>query len=642
MKEVNTKYFLTEDFIEKILGKEGPLSKKPFFEYRKEQIKLGAFFGEILEGKGILLAEAGTGTGKSLAYLIPAIALKQRVVIATSTKALQDQLADKDVPLANEILNQKATYIKIKGKANYLCLFYFDRFRRNPFFKDPSETDYYSIVEKWATSTKTGEKEELKELPEEIDFWNQINIRQERCLFSKCPFFEDCFLFRLKRNAEKADIIITNHHILFADCSLKAKNVNASVLPSFNNLIIDEAHEAENAATTFFGVTVSKKMFEEWVFDCMREIPRKNHHKKKDFLNEEIEKFFSSFANVFEKRKLDKKEISSAEKNLTPMISSLFNFHSSLEKKISEDIFIGLYERLENLRKSLSFIIEEETRDYVKIIEKRNSNVVLSAYPIRVGNLLREHLVSKMKSLILTSATLSINNSFEYISKRLGISDDCHKVQIESSFKFDKQGLFYIPDSFPDPNTEEFLTYAIATIKKLVNFSKGRAFVLCTSIKNMKSIYENLRLDTKFPVLIQGDMPKGELIRNFKKSGNAILVATYSFWQGVDVQGDTLSLVILDKIPFASPSEPLVEARILDLMEKGEDPFNLYQLPMAAMILKQGMGRLIRSRTDKGIVACLDSRLITKEYGKRILRSVPPFPITHSLDLVKCFFEQLK
>lgn len=635
-------YLLTEAFIEKILGKNGPLSTKPFYEYRKEQIKLGSVFGEILEGKGVMLAEAGTGTGKSLAYLLPAIALKQRVVIATRTKALQDQLADKDVPLAIEILKQKTTYIKIKGKANYLCLFYYDRFRRNPLFKDPSETDYYSIVENWATTTKTGEKGELSELPEDIDFWSQINVRQERCLLSKCPFFEDCFLFRLKKNAEKADIIITNHHILFADCALKAKNVNASVLPSFNNLIIDEAHEAEDSATTFFGVTVSRRMVEEWIFDCLREIPKEKHHKKKSAIIEEVDKFFSSFTDVSERRKLSKEEISVAENNLTSMISSLFNFHSSLEKKIPEDIFIGLYDRLENIRESLSFIIEEEARDYVKSIEKRNSNVVLSASPINVGNLIRENLVLKMKSLILTSATLSLNDSFDYISKRLGINADFHTIKIESPFDFSRQGLFYIPDSFPDPNSEEFLPSAIATIKKLIDFSNGRAFVLCTSIKNMKGIYESLKNDTKFPIFIQGDMPKGALLKEFRHNGNAILVATSSFWQGVDVQGEALSLVILDKIPFASPSEPLVEARLQELKEKGEDPFNLYQLPMAAMILKQGMGRLIRSKTDKGVVACLDCRLITKGYGKRILKSVPPFPVTHSLDLVKSFFDKLK
>lgn len=639
---MNSNFFLTEEFIEKVLGKNGPLSKMPFYEYRKEQIRLASLFGELLEGKGIMLAEAGTGTGKSLAYLIPAIALKQRVVIATRTKALQDQLADKDLPLAMEILKQKATYIKIKGKANYLCLFYYDRFRRNPLFKDPSETDFYSIVEKWATTTKTGEKGELSQLPEEIDFWNQINIRQERCLLSKCPFFEECFLFRLKRNAEKADIIITNHHILFADCSLKAKNVSASVLPSFNNLIIDEAHEAEDSATTFFGVSVSKRMIEEWIFDCLREIPREKHQRKKSALAQEVERFFSSFAEISERRKLTKEEISLAANNLTPMISSLSNFHSSLEKKIPEDIFIGLYERLENIRESLSFIIEEETRDYVKSVEKRNSNVVLSASPINVGNLIRETLVSKMKSLILTSATLSVNDSFDYISKRLGINADFHSIKIESPFDFRSQGLFFIPDSFPDPNSEEFLPNAIATIKNLIDFSNGRAFILCTSIKNMKAIYESLKNDTKFPIFIQGDMPKGALLKEFREKGNAILVATSSFWQGVDVQGEALSLVVLDKIPFASPSEPLVEARLQELKEKGEDPFNLYQLPMAAMILKQGMGRLIRSKTDKGVVACLDSRLVTKGYGKRMLKSLPPFPVTHSLDLVKSFFSRLK
>ncbi len=641
MREKNAEYFLTESFFEKFLGKEGPLSKKPFYEYRKDQIILSSIFGEILEGSGVVLAEAGTGTGKSLAYLVPALALKQRVIIATRTKALQDQLTDKDIPLAIDILGQKASYIKIKGKGNYLCLFYFDRFKRNPLFREPSETDYYSIIEKWAYKTLTGEKSELKELPEDLDVWNQINVRQERCLLSKCPFFEDCFLFRLKKNAEKADIIVTNHHILFADCSLKTKNIGASVLPSFNNLIIDEAHEAEDSATNFFGISISRRMVEEWIYDCLRELPKEKHNKRKSSLIDEVQTFFSVFGDVQEKRKIKKNEIEASKKILPDFISSLVNFHSSLENKIDRDIFMGLYQRLENITESLYSILDSETPNFVKSVEKRNTNVVLSANPIRVGHLIKEHLVSKMKSMILTSATLFVNGSFEYTANRLGLMNDYHSIKIESPFDFSKQGLFYIPSSFPDPNSPEFLSLAVDTSKKLIGFSNGRAFVLCTSIKNMQAFYDSLKSDSPYPIFLQGDMPKGALLSKFRDSGNGILVATSSFWQGVDVQGEALSLVILDRIPFASPAEPLVEARMEELKEKGEDPFNTYQLPMATMILKQGIGRLIRSRRDRGVVACLDSRLIKKGYGKRILNSLPPFPLTHSLDEVKTFFEAL-
>ncbi|MCX7830999.1 MAG: ATP-dependent DNA helicase, partial [Acidobacteria bacterium] len=444
------------------------------------------------EGKGILLAEAGTGTGKSLAYLIPAMALRQRVVIATKTKALQDQLCDKDVPLAAEILGQKPYYIKIKGKANYLCLFYYDRFRRNPLFRDPAETDYYSIIEKWAETTQTGEKSELKELPEDLDFLNQINILSERCLFSKCPFFDICFLFRLKRNAEKADLIVTNHHILFADCAIKSKKVGASVLPYFNNLIIDEAHEVEDSATNFFGVNFSKRMAEEWIYDCLREVPKEKHQRKKNAIIDEVDLFFSNFENVSEKRKLKKEEIKRAHNAINHFVSSLSIFHSSLEKKISSEIFLGLYDRLETLKDSLSFILEEDSQNYVRAIEKRNTNIILSASPISVGKLIKEALFSKMKSIILTSATLSVNNSFDYISKRIGVNSECQCVKIESHFSFENQGLFYVPQSFPDPNSDEFLPAAIETIRNLICFSKGRAFILCTSVKNMNAIYDKL------------------------------------------------------------------------------------------------------------------------------------------------------
>lgn len=640
MKKETINLINSNSFIEKILGKDGPLSKKPFYEYRKEQISLATVFLEILEGSGTIIAEAGTGTGKSLAYLIPALLTKQRVVISTRTKALQDQLTDKDVPLAFEILGQKASYVKIKGKSNYLCLFYFDRFRRNPLFRDPSEIDYYSIIDKWVCKTKSGEKSELNSLPEDIDFWNQINIKQERCLFSKCPFFEDCFLFKLKKKAEKSDLIVTNHHILFADCVLKTRKVGASVLPNFNNLIIDEAHEAEDSATSFFSISVSKRMVEEWIFDCLRETPKVENQKKMAIISE-VNDFFNSFQDVEEKRKISKTQANQSRKLLSSLILSLFNFHSTFEKKIDNDIFQGLKDRLESLKESLYFIIEEENKSYVKSVEKRNLNVILSASPINVGPLIKESLISKMKSIVLTSATLSVNDSFNYISQRLGVDSNCHKLKIESPFDFTKQGLFYFPTEFPDPNSEEFINSAITTIKNLINCSKGRAFILCTSIKNMLAFYESLKNDLQFPLFLQGEMPKGTLLNEFRNKGNAVLVATSSFWQGVDVQGKALSLVVLDKLPFASPSEPLIEARIEMLEQNGEDPFTKYQLPMAIMILKQGMGRLIRSKKDKGVVACLDVRLKKKGYGKIILNSLPPFSVTNSLHEVKNFFENL-
>lgn len=641
MKKETIKQISSNSFIEKLFGKDGPLSKKSFYEYRKEQIHLATVFLEILEGSGTIIAEAGTGTGKSLAYLIPALLAKQRVIISTRTKTLQDQLADKDVPLAVKILGQKASYIKIKGKGNYLCLFYFDRFKRNPLFRDPSEIDYYSIIEKWAYETKSGEKSELESLPEDIDFWNQINIRQERCLFSKCPFFEDCFLFKLKKNAEQSDLIITNHHILFADCLLKKKKVGASVLPNFNNLIIDEAHEAEDSATSFFSISVSKRMVEEWINDCLRETFKVDIQKKKMAILKEVDDFFNSFQDVQEKRKISKIEANQSSKLLSSLIPALFNFHSTFEKKIDDDIFQGLYERLDSLKQSLFFIIEEENKNYVKSVEKRNLNVILSASPINVGPLIKESLISKMKSIILTSATLSVNDSFSYISQRLGVHSNCHTLKIESPFDFTKQSLFYFPKEFPDPNSEEFIESAILNIKKLIDFSKGRAFILCTSIKNMQAIYESLKNDLPFPLFIQGEMPKGTLLNKFRNKGNAVLVATSSFWQGVDVQGEALSLVVLDKLPFASPADPLIDARIEMLKQNDEDPFTKYQLPMAIMILKQGMGRLIRSKKDKGVVACLDVRLKKKNYGKIILKSLPPFPLTNSMQEVKNFFENL-
>ena len=634
-------FFPEEKIIESILGKSGELSRKDFFEYRKGQIELGKVFLEILKGKGIVLAEAGTGTGKSLAYLIPSLYSSQRVVIATRTKTLQDQLIEKDLPLAMEISKRYLKFVAIKGKGNYLCRLYFDRFVSNPLFRVEEETNYFEILKEWASSTQSGERSELKEIPEDADIWNQINIKDERCIFTKCPFYEECFLIKLKREAESSDLIITNHHILFADAALKEKGCGAQVLPRFNNLIIDEAHEAEDSATSFFGVSVSKRMVEEWAFDCLKETRKKGQRipKRTSPVSMEIDNFFNEFQNVDEKRKLRKEDYAFAGRELNTLFSRLYSFYLSIEKSADKEIYLGLGDRFEVLKESFNFIFFDEDKGYVKSVEKRGNNITFSASPIKVGKMVKEVVVDKMKSLILTSATLSVNNSFDYIASRLGINGEYNKIKIESPFDFKNQALLYIPEEFPEPNSPHFLVEAVDTIKKLISFSKGRAFVLCTSIKNMNIVYENLRGEIDYPLLIQGEKPKGALLEQFKKIGNGVLVATSSFWQGVDVQGDALSMVIIDKIPFASPGEPLIEARIDELRKNGENPFVSYQLPYATMILKQGLGRLIRSRKDKGVVACLDIRLRKKSYGAKILKDLPPFPLTSSLSEIEHFFQ---
>lgn len=630
-----------EKVIESILGLKGEFSKKDYYEYRRGQIELATLFYQVLKGQGIIIAEAGTGTGKSLSYLIPSLNVNERVVIATKTKTLQDQLTEKDLPIAMEISNKKVKFVTIKGKGNYLCKLYFDRFISNPLFKSEEEAKYFEILKEWAKTTKIGERSELKDIPEDVEFFNYINIKDERCIFTRCPFYEECFLVKLKREAESADIIVTNHHILFADAVLKNRGYGASVLPRFNNLIIDEAHEAEESATSFFGVSISKRMVDEWVSDCLKEVKERRSKSKPTILSEKINHFFSLFIDTEEKRKLKKEDFEIYKKEGESFLGGLYSFFLSLEKSIEGDIYLGLLDRFEVLKGAFEFIFSEDERGFAKTVEKRGNNVTFSASPIKVGEVVKETIVEKMKSLILTSATLSVNNSFDYIATRLGVSGDYFTIKIESPFDFKKQGIFYIPSEFPDPNSDLFPIEAVNIIKEIVAFSRGRSFILSTSIKNMNFFYENLKGKIDYPLLIQGEKPKGALLETFKKLGNAVLVATSSFWQGVDVQGEALSSVIIDKIPFASPLEPLVEARINELKKEGIDAFNSYQLPYATMILKQGIGRLIRSRRDRGVVGCLDVRLRKKSYGKKILKDLPPFPITDSLKDIENFFKEV-
>jgi len=632
----------TGDIWMKYLGPEGPLSRKPYYEFRKDQVELTTHLAEVLEGKGVILAEAGTGTGKSLAYLLPAINLGQRVVIATHTKSLQDQLAEKDIPLAAEILGRKVEALRVKGKANYLCLFYYDRFRMNPLFRDPQEIEFYKMVEEWIPRAVHGDRSELRDIPEDLDFWNNISARPERCSWSRCPRFQDCYLLKLRRAAEAADIIITNHHLLFADLSVRSKGVNASVLPDFVNLVIDEAHEAEESATSFFGVTVSKKMIEEWAHDCGQELKTSKQAKSRKHhlsLEPELSDFFGRWSGVAEKKRLFQKDLSETREALDLLVSKMILYHRSLEGSLDEDALLGLDARLQLLVEALHFVFSEDERNYVRSVEARGKNVVLNASPVLVGPMLRKNLFEKIKSGVLTSATLSVNGSFDYLKGRLGVPTDNFEIKIESPFDYGRQGLFYVPEIFPEPMSKEFIISAMDAIDELVLYSKGRAFILCTSVKNMKSIYESLKGTVPYPLFLQGEKPRNTTLEEFREAGNGVLVATSSFWQGVDVQGEALSLVVIDKIPFAVPGDPIIEARIEEIRQRGEDPFSTYQLPMAAMILKQGMGRLIRSRRDRGVVACLDNRLRRKGYGKRILQSLPPFPMTSDLQLVKAFFE---
>lgn len=624
-----------------LFGEGGALSRKaPFYEYRPGQVEMAEAVWKAFQGGPFLLAEAGTGTGKSLAYLLPALFSDRRIVVATGTKALQEQLARKDLPLCEQILGRRLKAVVAKGRGNYLCLHYWNRFSAEPLLRDRTEARYLPEISSWAGTTKSGDRAELAGVPEDLALWQDVNARADRCLGSKCPLYRECFLVRLRREAEAAELIITNHHLLFADRAVR-RQTDSAVLPEFTHLVLDEAHDAEDAATSFFGLSASRKMLQEWVQDAAKALPANQTSTLAALkaAGEAGEHLFELWAGEERKQLLSPRTLDAhAEGSLKRLWGALDAASLALEAQAANDETEGLLGRMERWRDAVSFVLEERGEDFVRSVECRGRNVILSASPIEVQELLHDHLWSGLHAAVLTSATLTAGGSFTYLRERLGLPDHTAELKLASPFDYAAQGLLFVPGHFPEPASEEFLDAAREAVRELVHASQGRAFVLCTSYRNMRALAEHLSATVPFPVLVQGDEPKGLLLDRFREAGDAVLVATSSFWQGVDVQGEALSLVILDKLPFAPPDDPLTSARIEKLRKRGKDPFQHYQLPSAAIVLQQGAGRLIRSKRDRGVVACLDIRLSKKGYGRLLVASLPAFARTQEMDEVRAFF----
>jgi len=610
------------------------------YEHRPCQVEMAGEVWRTFRAGGFLLTEAGTGTGKSLAYLLPALHSDRRVVVSTGTKALQEQLSRKDVPLCAQVLGRPVRVATVKGRANYLCLHYWARFAAEPLLRDRSEIQHLKTLSRWAAETKSGDRAELEGVPEDLALWQDVNARGERCLGSRCPAYRECFVTRMRREAEAAELIVTNHHLLFADRMVRTR-ADAAVLPEYTHLILDEAHEAEDAATSFFGRTASRRMLQEWVQDASKAVPGE----KVTLLaalkaaGEAAGRFFDLWAGeerreVFHPRELPPDGAALRRR----METSLDQASLQMETGGMGEEALGLLERLEEWREAFSFVLDESEDTFVRILEARGRNVILSASPIEVAPILKEKLWGDLKASVLTSATLTTGGSFAFLRDRLGVPEEARELRLQSPFDFASQGLFYVPEFLPEPTSPAFLEAAREEVRELVHASRGRAFVLCTSYRNMRAMAEHLASTVPFPLLVQGDEPKGILLERFRAAGDAVLVATSSFWQGVDIQGEALSLVILDKLPFAPPDDPLTAARVDRMRRRGRDPFQEYQLPCAAILLQQGAGRLIRSRQDRGVVACLDVRLRRKGYGRLLLSSLPPFATAGDLDEVRAFF----
>jgi len=646
---------------------------------------------QALEEKRHLIVEAGTGTGKTLAYLMPVIRSGKRVIISTGTKNLQEQLFYKDVPFLEQALygggeqqvsrsarNDKESAGRLsvcymKGRNNYLCRKKLYDLTDQPVLSGLEEIEQYRAIAAWEKATSTGDRAELAELPEASLLWHKLDARADACIGQKCSEFERCFITEMRRKAMESDIVIVNHHLFFADLAIKLQAdgaPDAGILPEAAAVIFDEAHELEDVAGNYFGISISNLRMEDLARDVEGSLQRNRMLSASlsgalGSLRERSQFFFSLLPPgdgrfAFETRREFLEENGGEFGALNQALTRLAGELEGLPQK-PEEVF-QFVRRAQEIQAQLGYALESQDRNTVFWIERRGGrwgnanspqrhrgaekakdgfpgrqNVFLQATPIDVGPILREYLWSKLECAVLTSATLAVGGGFEYIRQRLGL-EHAREAVLASHFDYESQALFYVPPDLPDPRTPQFAAIAAERIRKLLELTRGRAFVLFTSYAQMNQIYQQLLGVLEYPMLKQGDAPKSALLEEFRLTPNAVLFATSSFWQGVDVQGEQLSCVIIDRLPFAVPSDPVVAARVKAIDAEGGNAFFDYQVPAAVITLKQGFGRLIRSLHDRGLLVLLDNRILKKQYGRVFVESLPKYKRTTDLKVVEEFF----
>jgi ATP-dependent DNA helicase DinG len=606
-----------------------------------------------LADRRALLVEAGTGTGKTLAYLVPAILSGLKVVVSTGTKNLQEQIYKKDVPLLQAELDRPFSAACMKGLSNYLCLRRFDEHSRRqavlPGLGDPM----LEAVRRWASETESGDRAEMPELADDAPVWREVSATVETRLGTRCPHFESCFVTRARRRAQAADLVIVNHHLFFADLALKTAWPQAQLLPPYEAVIFDEAHQLEDVVTDFFGITVSTLRLSALTRDAARVA---NGGGRRPRIAQVIDHVEAKVAGLFDRvrEKLPRGErvqvgrelwVGDPEKAAHALDNSLSELEAALGGAAldegADDEAGALARRARAVRDDLALLVDgaqKHDRRHVFWAEQRGATVLLHASPIDVADLLRQHLHAQIEPLVFTSATLAAGGSFEFVRTRLGL-EAAAEARLASPFDYGSQALLYLPNDLPEPGDDRFAQAAAARIEALVGFSRGRAFLLFTSHKQLRRVHALLTDRLRHPLLVQGDQPKHVLLDAFKARPGSVLFGTASFWEGVDVVGDALSLVVIDKLPFQPPDDPLVAARAARLEDEGQDPFQRYHVPRAALQLAQGFGRLIRHRGDRGVVALLDCRASTRSYGRRVLGGLPAdCPRTSSLEEVGRFF----
>jgi ATP-dependent DNA helicase DinG len=632
--------------LDQIFGRRGLLARQlSSYEFRPSQLEMAkAVLGAIEEG-GHLCVEAGTGTGKTLAYLIPALFSSRRVVISTATRNLQEQLFFKDIPFVQQHLFPELKVTYMKGRQNYVCLKKLYQQGQLP-IPGGGQTDLRVLTD-WAASSQTGDRAELPWLSDDDPVWKHLDARGETCVGQKCSHFDRCFITRMRQKAVDSDLVIVNHALLFSSLALQNDEIGR-VLPEFAVLVLDEAHEVEDVACSHFGKEVSSYQLDELCRDFRTVFKEEDLVSSVGDIETQSALFFTLLPGQEGHYSLNfhrkpggvvtdlRLELSPAYERLKSALKLLY--HQVQRCSVRPPESDSLLRRMVQLTSDLEEIFTGDEADRVYWYDKRARGVVLHTSPIDVAPILSELLFESTPTVVLTSATLTTAGSFSYIRERLGVSSG-REISVPGEFDYATQAVLYVPAAFPEPRSTEYFLRALKEMREILNITEGHAFLLFTSFAQMNRFHRSLLDRCPYPLLRQGEMPKTRLLEVFKTTPHAVLCATASFWQGVDVQGDALRAVIIDKLPFQVPSEPVVAARLTHLEKEGRNSFLEYSVPDAIISLRQGLGRLIRSRQDRGLLAVFDSRLRSRNYGRLFLESLPNCPVTDNIDCLRNFLK---
>ena len=635
--------------LSEVFSPDGPLASGiPGYRVRAQQIEMAERIATAIAGNQVLVAEAGTGTGKTFAYLVPALLSGGKVIVSTGTKNLQDQLFARDIPTVRKLLGVPVQVALLKGRANYLCHYHLERALEDGRFAAREDAAHASRIARFAKKTKTGDKADCGDVPENSSVWSMVTSTRENCLGQDCPYNKECFVLAARREALAADLVVVNHHLFFADVMLRDEGT-AELLPACNTVIFDEAHQLPETASLFFGDNVSTAQ----VLDLTQDARSEGLASARDCLD------LPKLCGVVEKAAKDLRltlpveparfSLAQLEQRMgfdnavVGLIRELNTLCALLETQAQRSEGLEIcWRRAGELLAQLRRWQDGAAVDYIRWGESYTLSLQLNATPLVIASIMQKQMSGHPRAWIFTSATLAVGRDFSHYCAEMGL-DQAASAFWESPFDYAQQALLYAPMGLPEPNSYEYTDAVVKAAFPVLEASAGRAFFLCTSLRAMRRTHELLaeylaRAGLDYPLLIQGEGSKNELLERFRRLGNAILVGSQSFWEGVDVRGEALSLVVIDKLPFAPPDDPVLSARIERMKNEGRNAFMDYQLPRAVINVKQGAGRLIRDETDRGVLMICDPRLITKHYGKRVWRSLPPMRRTRELDEVRAFF----